>query len=176
MPGRDKRAWHPQGEAWGLIRTSGGAALRPWAERNGLPSGGTTAKPGSMRRFKGRFCSQAQQHGSRLAWVRGHRGRPHTCAVPVFPRFTVERDTSHFERVREAFSAAGESFLVVGGMDSRGRCTGHVTLAVRSVFEAQKLLSKIGSCTAQGQNMSLSTPVLAGRFACFRNCADVDQQ
>lgn len=61
-----------------------------------------------------------------------------------FVRIPVEGDDSHLARVREAFSLAGEPFRIVGGLDSRGHCTGHVTLAVQSVFEAQKLLSEAG--------------------------------
>jgi len=62
----------------------------------------------------------------------------------VFPRIAVEGDDSHLELVREVFSAAGESFRIVGGLDSCGRCMGHLTLAVQSPRQTQKLLMQAG--------------------------------
>lgn len=56
---------------------------------------------------------------------------------PIFSHIPVEGDDSHLQRARKAFSVAGEPFRIVGGLDSRNRCSGH-----QSVNEARKLLSQ----------------------------------
>lgn len=77
-------------------------------------------------------------------WVSSPPEKLPSRRFPFFVRIPVEGDDSHLARVREAFSLAREPFRIVGGLDSRGHCTGHITLAMRSVFEAQKLLSQAG--------------------------------
>lgn len=63
---------------------------------------------------------------------------------PPFPRITVEGDDSHLERARKTLLLARKSFRIVGGVDPRGRCTGHLTLAVESAPEARELLCQRG--------------------------------
>ncbi len=77
-------------------------------------------------------------------WVSSPRAELPSRRFPFFARIPVERDDSHWARVQDAFSLAREPFRIVGGLDSFGRCTGHITMAVQSVVEAQKLLAQAG--------------------------------
>jgi hypothetical protein len=59
-------------------------------------------------------------------------------------RIPVEGDASHVDRVHAALAQARIRYQIVGGLDSRGRCRGHVTLAVPSLLGAGMCLRRAG--------------------------------
>jgi len=59
-------------------------------------------------------------------------------------RIPVEGDSSHLERLHESLLTARIQYQIVGGLDSRGRSWGHLTVAVSSFFGAVTCLRRAG--------------------------------
>jgi len=59
-------------------------------------------------------------------------------------RIPVEGDSSHLERLHESLLTARIRYQIVGGLDSRGRSWGHLTVAVNSFFGAVNCLRRAG--------------------------------
>jgi len=59
-------------------------------------------------------------------------------------RIPVEGDASHIDRLHTALIGAKIRYQIVGGLDSRGRSWGHLTLAVSSLLRAGTCLRRAG--------------------------------
>lgn len=59
-------------------------------------------------------------------------------------RITVEGDSSHLERLQMALLHGRIHYQIVGGLDSLGRCGGHLTVAVSSTLRVGKCLLRAG--------------------------------
>lgn len=69
--------------------------------------------------------------------------------LPRSPRCRIERipvegDSSHLDRLHGSLMTARIRYQIVGGLDSRGRAAGHLTVAVSSVLGAGMSLRKAG--------------------------------
>lgn len=63
-------------------------------------------------------------------------------------RIAVEGDASHLDRLHESFIKEGIRYQIVGGLDSRGRGAGHLTVAVSSLLGAGMCLRRGGFLTS----------------------------
>ncbi len=61
-----------------------------------------------------------------------------------FERIPVEGDASHLDRLHGSFLTARIQYQIVGGLDSRGRSAGHLTVAVSSLQRAGTCLRRAG--------------------------------
>ena len=59
-------------------------------------------------------------------------------------RIPVEGDASHVDRLHAALMQAQIRYRIVGGLDSSGRCWGHLTLVVGSLLRAGMCLRRAG--------------------------------
>ena len=59
-------------------------------------------------------------------------------------RIPVDGDSSHLERLRGSLLTARIRYEIVGGLDSRGRAAGHLTVAVNSLLGAGMCLRRAG--------------------------------
>jgi hypothetical protein len=59
-------------------------------------------------------------------------------------RMPVDGDTSHVDRVHASLTQSRIRYQIVGGLDSRGRARGHLTLAVNSLAGAGMCLRRAG--------------------------------
>lgn len=59
-------------------------------------------------------------------------------------RIPIEGDASHIDRLRAALLEARIRYHIVGGLDSRGRSWGHLTLVVSSLLRAGMCLRRGG--------------------------------
>lgn len=59
-------------------------------------------------------------------------------------RIPVEGDSSHLDRLRGSLLTAQIRYQIVGGIDSRGRAAGHLTIAVSSLLRARLCLRRAG--------------------------------
>ena len=106
-------------------------------------------RPVSLEELKTAFWEAAQtggcwsaETGEQTPRSSGEELREHVATT--IPRIPVERDTGYIDRAREALSQARIRFRFLGGVDSRGRCWGHVTLAVHSLLGARIHLRRAG--------------------------------
>lgn len=65
------------------------------------------------------------------------------------PRIPIEGDSSHIDRASEALRRSSIGFEIVGGLDSRGQSTGHLTLVVGSLLGARMCLRRVGFLETQ---------------------------
>jgi len=59
-------------------------------------------------------------------------------------RIPVEGDSSHMERLHTSLLRSRIRYQIVGGLDSRGRSAGHLTIAVSSLLAAGTCLRRAG--------------------------------
>jgi len=86
-------------------------------------------------------------------------------------RIPVEGDSSHLDRLRESFLTERIRYKIVGGLDSRGRGAGHLTVAVSSWLGAGMCLRRAGFLTSsESKNLLVDSRtgwkvcLLQGRF------------
>jgi hypothetical protein len=67
--------------------------------------------------------------------------RPSRCRIERIP---VAGDSSHLDRLHRSLQLARIRYQIVGGLDSRGRGRGHLTVAVSSLVSAGVCLQRAG--------------------------------
>jgi hypothetical protein len=67
--------------------------------------------------------------------------RPSHCRIDRIP---VEGDSSHVDRLQASLTQKRIQYQIVGGLDSRGRSSGHLTVAVSSLLGAGMCLRRSG--------------------------------
>jgi len=61
-----------------------------------------------------------------------------------FERIPIDGDASHVDRFRGALAEGRIRYQIVGGLDARGHCAGHVTLATSRLLGARTYLRQRG--------------------------------
>lgn len=70
-------------------------------------------------------------------------------------RIPVEGDSSHIDRLYRSLQQARIGYQIVGGLDSRGRGRGHLTVAVSSLVSAGTSLRRAGFFESPGSRTLL---------------------
>ena len=105
-------------------------------------------RPISLLELKDAVWKQAQMTDSNLG-TRTSAGssnlpdlhRPSHCRLNRIP---VEGDSSHVDRLQASLTQKRIRYQIVGGIDSRGRSSGHLTVAVSSLLGAGTCLRRAG--------------------------------
>ena len=105
-------------------------------------------RPVSFLELKDAVRTQAQMTDSNLG-TRKSAGsssfpdlhRPSHCRIDRIP---VEGDSSHVDRLQNSLTQKRIRYQIVGGLDSRGRSSGHLTVAVSSLLGAGMCLRRSG--------------------------------
>ena len=114
--------------------------------------------------FEERPRTAEQQSVYRHAVINHSDRTSHLLADPAegeaggFARTPVEGDDQHIARVQVVLDFARIRNRIVGGLSSRGRCWGHVSFLVRSLFGARMQLLRAGFLPAHESNYVFIDP------------------
>jgi len=105
-------------------------------------------RPVSFLELKDAVRTQAQMTDSNLG-TRKSAGsssfpdlhRPSHCRIDRIP---VEGDSSHVDRLQNSLTQKRIRYQIVGGLDSRGRSAGHLTVAVDALLRGVMCLRRAG--------------------------------
>jgi len=105
-------------------------------------------RPVSLPELKDAVWKEAQMTDSNF----GLRTSPGSSSFPAlqrsahcrFGRIPIDGDSSHLDRLEASLMHARIRYQIVGGLDSRGRSRGHLTVAVSSLLGAGTCLRRAG--------------------------------
>ncbi|HXQ27331.1 MAG TPA: hypothetical protein VN822_13055 [Candidatus Acidoferrales bacterium] len=107
----------------------------------------------SLTELKDVIWREARMTDSELDWRTGPGSSPSDDPQGQsrrrIERIPVEGDASHIDRLHAALMQAQIRYQIVGGLDSRGRSWGHLTLVVCSLLGAGMCLRRAGFLESQ---------------------------
>jgi hypothetical protein len=102
----------------------------------------------SLKELRHAIRQEVQRMDSEFGWRPSPSSSPSndppTQSRHRIARLPVEGDSSHIDRIHQALLKARIRYQIVGGLDSRGRSWGHLTLVVPSLLGAGIHLRRAG--------------------------------